>query len=445
LIVLDAAEEAGSPDAARYTLTLSFAGAGAGTVVIQPGNTICTAPTTCTATYDSGANASLTAKPTNGGATVSSVLSGWTGACATIGPRRVCSLGISGATATTARFDTLPANLVFATSSTFPGNLGSALAYQSQCNTLATAAGINNATNDAYIVWLAATNYNPVTLLGSTRGWVRADLLPWIDDMTATLSSGAVYYPVAYDENGQRVIGYTLAGMTGTGTALTGYNCNDWTNSTGLVSDGHTHAGSKGWFYNNVGFGSCGVAERVLCVMKGTNTPVTVTPVAGKKIYLTKSGWVPGGGLSAADTKCLADAPTSVTAAKAILVASTRALTDVLGATTVYVRPDGVKVGTGAEIVQALNSYYAPATIESAVTQDGDGNFVNTGVAQLLWTGVSSQGTADKDTCRDWTSAASTDTGTGGGVATGWSAAGRDGNFACNNSSAQIFLQCAEQ
>jgi hypothetical protein len=28
-----------------------------------------------------------------------------------------------------------------------------------------------------------------------------------------------------------------------------------------------------------------------------------------KKIYLSKSAWIPGGGLSAADVKCLADAP----------------------------------------------------------------------------------------------------------------------------------------
>ncbi len=226
-----------------------------------------------------------------------------------------------------------------------------------------------------------------------------------------------------------------------------GENCNDWTDSTLNTSHGNTHAGAKGWTNNNVGVSSCANASRVICVMNGANTPVTVTPVAGKKIYITKSGWVPGGGLTSADAKCLADAPTSVTATKAVLVASTRALTDVLVATTVYVRPDGVKVGTGAEIVQAMNNT-APATIESAVTQDGGGNYVNPAVAQLLWTGLTYQGSASTDTCLDWTSALLTNTGTGGGVATGWSAAGKDGSFACNNNfngAAIVFLQCAEQ
>jgi hypothetical protein len=140
-----------------------------------------------------------------------------------------------------------------------------------------------------------------------------------------------------------------------------------------------------------------------------------------KKIYLSKSAWIPGGGLSAADVKCLADAPASVTAAKAVLVASPRALTDVLDVTAVYVRPDGVKVGTGAEIVQAMIDGIPPVTIEGAVTQDGGGNYVDTSVAQLLWTGLPYLGSASTAaTCQDWTSALSTDTGTGGCVAAGW-------------------------
>jgi len=258
-----------SATGARYELTVSFAGAGDGTVVIQPGNTICTAPTSCTATFDSGTNVTLTAKPTNTGATLSSVMSGWTGDCATDAPHRLCSLTISAATATTARFDTLAANLVFVTSTTFLGNLGSATAYLSQCNTLATAAGINNSTNDAYVAWLAATNYAPESLLGSTRGWVRLDLLPWIDDMTTALTTGAVYYPVAYDENGQRVIADTLSGMGVADELYTGYNCHDWTDSTLETSHGSTHAGGTEWTSNGVGVSSCDYASRVLCVMKG--------------------------------------------------------------------------------------------------------------------------------------------------------------------------------
>src|SRR5262249_44162358 len=104
---------------AQYTVTVSFAGAAAGTVVVQPSNTTCTSPTPCTVTVNSGTAVALTAKPTNNGNTVSSVLTGWTGACAGNGPMRFCNLTVSANTTTTARFDTIPANFVFATSKTF--------------------------------------------------------------------------------------------------------------------------------------------------------------------------------------------------------------------------------------------------------------------------------------------------------------------------------------
>jgi hypothetical protein len=135
---------AGGVTGALATLTVSLVGKGAGTVLIQPGDTVCTAPTTCPASSALGTPVTLTAKPTNAGATVTSVLSGWDGACSSNGPYRLCTLTMNAATSAAAHFDALPANLVFVTSSVFTGNLGGAAAYQGQCNQLATAAGINN-------------------------------------------------------------------------------------------------------------------------------------------------------------------------------------------------------------------------------------------------------------------------------------------------------------
>jgi hypothetical protein len=428
-----------------YTLTVSFMGSGSGTVTITPGNTVCKSPATCTATFPSGTAVTLTAKPTNTGTTVTSVVGVWRsggGSTYCSGINRICALTINANVSATARFEPLTANLVFASSATFLGNLGSAAAYQTQCNKLATDAGINNSTNDAYIAWMAASNYDPRTLLSASRGWVRLDLLPWIDDMAVTLTSGAVYYPVAYDENGQRVIDYTLSGMSSTGALYTGYNCNDWSDVTLKAARSHTHVGARGWPYGR-NMALCNTASRILCVMKGMSTPVTVTPVSGKKIYLTKSAWVPGGGVADADAKCMTDAPASVTSAKAILVASTRALADVLGATTVYVRPDGIRVGSGGEIAQAMNAT-APISIESTVTQNGAGAYVDPNTAQDVWTGLSRAGSVDKDTCRDWVSNASTDSGTGGTVASGWVSSGKNGNFTCSGE-LFMYLQCAEQ
>jgi hypothetical protein len=360
---------------------------------------------------------------------------------------------MNGDTTTAARFDNLGsgggamANFVFVSSATFPGNLGSAAMYQAQCNKLATAAGINNAAGNAYIAWIAASNYAPLSLLGSSRSWLRADLLPWIDDMPTALSKGNVYYPVAYDENGQRVYDTTLAGMNQTGTYYAGNNCNDWTDGTLNAGHGHTHAGGRSWAYNNVGVSSCANSNRIICLSTGAGIALAVSPAAGKKIFLSKTGWVPGGGVSAADAKCMTDKPASVTTAKAILLASTRAFTDVLAPATTYVRPDGVAVGTGADIVSALNGK-VPATIEATPTQDGGGTYVDTSVAQLVWTGVTRTGSAGQDTCNDWTSSTSASNGTAGSVASGWEAAGSDASWACNNSfggTAIAFLQCAEQ
>ena len=90
-------------------------------------------------------------------------------------------------------------------------------------------------------------------MLGATRGWVRADLLPWIDSMATAIATGAVFYPVAYDENGHRVIDYTLSGMGDTDKLYAGANCNDWTDATLEASHGHPHAGGRGWPSNNAG------------------------------------------------------------------------------------------------------------------------------------------------------------------------------------------------
>ena len=299
--------------------------------------------------------------------------------------------------------------------------------YQAQCNTLATAAGINNAAGNAYIAWMAASNYAPVTLLGSSRGWVRADLLPWIDAMATALSTGNVYYPVAYDEDGRRVIGTTLAGMTQTGTYSSGYNCNDWTDATLNSSHGNTHAAGTGWAYDNVGISSCATADRVLCLSKGATAALTPTPAAGKKIFLTRTGWIPSGGVAGADAKCNADKPAAVISSKAILLASTRAFSDVLVAATTYVRPDGVKVGTGADIIQAMGTFQGPATLESPITQDGGGTYVNTGTAQVVWVGR-----RDSKQLRELDLFGGVDSGTVGAVAAGWQYTGNDGDFACN-------------
>ena len=427
-----------------YTLTVNFTGPSGGTVVIQPGNATCTSPNPCTTTVNAGTGVTITAKPSNPGTSVTQIFSGWTGACSAVGLNRVCAMTINAATTTTAVFNTLSNNFVFVSSTTQNGNYGSAAAAQAQCNTLATAAGINNSSGNAYVAWMQATGYNSITLVGTARAWVRADTQPWIDNMSTALSTGIVYYPAAYDENGARVIGNTWSGMVQNGTIYSGATCTDWSATSGLGATGHTHASGYAWPMNNEGVSQCTNQFRLLCVMANTSRTAAISPVAvpGKKIWLSNASWAPGGGLTggptAADSVCLASAPAGVTAAKAILQASTRTLASVLPATTVYVRPDGTKVGTGADIVTALTNFNTPATLEGGIIQSGNGTYIAGMYPTIMgaWTGVST-------TCSDWTSTASTVTGTIG-AETGWGPfSGNNANWACNMGN--LYLRCAEQ
>lgn len=435
VLAMDGDKQVAATFAQRFTLSVDKSGAGLGTVIVNPGSHDCTAA--CSLQFDEGTVVTITAKPSNG---TNSILSKWTGACASAGPQRVCQLAVTGDLATSARFELLPANLAFVSSESYPSNLGSAAAYQTKCNQLATAAGINSATNDAFVAWLASSTYNPSTLLNGSRGWVRADLLPWIDALSTALEGGTIMYPAAYDENGVRVLGSTWSGMLADGTVYATANCSDWTSTSSVSSRGHTHASGRGWPSNNAGVSTCNDVSRILCLQRGSSTTLTPPATSGKRVYLTNSAFVPGGGLTAADAKCIADAPAGVANAKALIVATNRQLADVLDASSIYHRPDGVLVGTGAEIASALVSYSGPDSIEGGIIQTGSGITIAGFYPTIggVWTGLA----YDKANCEDWTTSSASVSGSFGNE-TGWTRAGTNGYTACNDT--KMFLRCVEQ
>jgi len=84
-----------------WTLTVSTAGSGSGTVTIEPGGVVCAS--TCSATFDDGTMVTLTASPAAG-----DVFGGWSGACTGTGS---CSLTMNADLSVTATFTAPPRTL----------------------------------------------------------------------------------------------------------------------------------------------------------------------------------------------------------------------------------------------------------------------------------------------------------------------------------------------
>ena len=92
----------------------------------------------------------------------------------------------------TATFVPLTANLIFVTSATFAPNRGSAAAYDSVCNTAATAAGVNDAAGGAYTAVTSDATTTVRSRLGAAaNGWVRMDGAPFADTQAALFAAGA--------------------------------------------------------------------------------------------------------------------------------------------------------------------------------------------------------------------------------------------------------------
>jgi len=285
-------------------------------------------------------------------------------------------------------------NLVFVSSQTYATTLGSAAAYDAQCNVLATAAGINNGTDDAFIAWISDAFSNAVGRLGTARGFVRVDGVP-VADTVADLVAGKLFHPILIDENGDQL--FTATGpMTGTvpnGTA-SGINCGNWTNETASTTVGLLQAGPQTW--TSFGIGSCGNVFRVYCFQKTQNVAVTPSPASGKRIFMSTTPFVPGSGDP--DALCEAEKPAGTGTVAALLATTSAAASSVLDAMTTYVRPDGVAVGTGQAIIHVTEGSFTP--LVSGIWQLGDGTYFD-GVA---WTGSTAVGAVPTtDTCTDWT------------------------------------------
>jgi len=385
-----------------YTLTIEFIGDVPGQIFDSLHGFSCAE--TCTRTLPSGHQDSYEAQPQNGGGTY---FGGFGDDCTGLSE---CQLTMNEDKHVTVEFRTQTHNFVFLSSRGESTSHGGAAMFDVNCNELATAAGINNDTNDAYIAWVSDQDSLALDRLGTTaRGWVRLDEKP-VADTLEDLLAGKLFYTIRLDDAGVMHDNE----IVGTGTLADGSlapdNCNRWrSEATGYdFSYGRDSGGPTYWTESSTR--ACNIGMLFYCFGTSFAEPVTLTPEAGKLIYLSDP-YLPNPDTTP-DEACAASAPPGTGEVRAMLAYEGKAGADVLTNGTIYVRPDGQLVGRGAEIVQAA----APgvqATVDdylyTGIWQTGDGTYLNE-ADSAVWVGDINITRTGAAPCDDFTTSTSSAT-----------------------------------
>lgn len=374
----------------QYRITLSLTGGG--TVTSSPLGLAC--GSTCSGLFDPG-TITLQARPTNGS---NKFFSGWGGPCSTI--LHDCALDLKASISVTATFATIDKNLIFISSASVPTNRGNAIVYDGDCNVAASAAGINSADGKDFIAYVSdSVSLAKSRIPSAARGWMRMDGKPFADSLISLLVGNQVLNPLLFDETGAvRDRALLPTGTNADGTLSAERNCLDWTSpdSSNLVQIGAPEGGPVTWSSGanpsfcsgpNAGF-------NLICMGTTRNAVVAITPTAGKKIWVTSSPFTLDGSQTP-DAKCQADRPGGVTTAAALIATTTKSASANLNSGAVYVRPDGTRVGTGAQI--ALGG-----RLESGIWQSADGAYLSG--SQYVWSGSTTISTvgSTESTCGNW-------------------------------------------
>jgi hypothetical protein len=285
------------------------------------------------------------------------------------------------------------------------------------CMERAAAAGLSG----TFRAWLSDDDTDAIDRLGSARGWVRLDRLPFADEV-AELAAGQVFYPPRVDEFGRArdTAVQTATHPDGTGD---GQNCSNWSTSTGALSMGASFGTTGGWTQDVVS--SCGGPRAFYCLGTDHTTAVAPVGVSGRQAFVSAASFTPSAGLAAADAICANEASAAALSGtfKALLPPGTNASPifrfDTNGAT--WVRADGIALlATAAELATGL-----PLT---GLSTRADGTYyggeVRTGPETVNQAGGTSS-------CSGWTS-------TVGGTSTGLSYSTTQGWF-----SASTGVSCA--
>ena len=379
------------PDPAEVLLTVQVAGTGR--ITSEPAGIDST--TTTSHIFPLNTVVTIRARTTNGS---NSFFSGWSGDGT--GSFRDLTITLDAPKTITANFQSQGwprGNLIFVSSTVHGSDLGAA-GFDAVCNSLATAAGINNAAGNGFRAWVSTSTTPASAHIGSQGGCTRLDGSVVYTELKAgidPLLGSRIHSPINIDEQGA-VVASAEPVWTGTGAdgqTVAGTTCNDWS-GTGIGRVGTTHGGPALWT-SHLDVLCSGRIARLYCMGRQYDVEVLIpTPPPGAKYIYLSNSTVQG------DAVLDADCGGAGSGSKAVLASTTTAAASSnVNPTTLYVTPSGVVVGTGADVLSG--------NTRTGIWQHGDGTFG--GGSGLVYTGsplVSQTGTL-ASTCQDWTSAVS--------------------------------------
>ena len=374
----------------QSSVTVNFHGIGTQTASIasSPTGIACSGNCTATGMFNVGANVTLTVTQAAGAKIA------WSNGCT----GTTCAIPVT-ATAVTVNVASTNQNIVFLTSQKHVGNFGGLAGANAFCNSSAVAAGVPG-NFVAFLGTAAGQGTSPYAQLGSARGWIRIDGLPFTDTVSGLQTGRIMWYPAALDEFGNPGATEYFTGLVNP-LETTGSTCTDWTSSSNSVT-AIGGEGSEGGYFDSFWLMPCGAAS-IACFGTDFTTPVSVTPPSGRHVF-TSSGTIgASGGVAAADTFCQTAAqsaglanPGNFRAALATSTASIASRFNLSGAP--WVRVDGVLVASSAANFMAGTLMAPPYTDEHGKPNQ---NVTWLGAAQ----GMNVAATSTADTCGDWTSA----------------------------------------
>jgi hypothetical protein len=238
-----------------------------------------------------------------------------------------------------------------------------------------------------------------VTRLGSARGWVGTDGLPFVDTVPDLLA-GKIFYPLRHDESGNDVgpAAQVATATTPGGTDDVNVDCQ---NGAATVSLGYAGAAGADWTRSELG--ACGTAMHLYCFEVDRDQPVSVPAATGNpRAFVSTETFVSStAGRGSADAMCAAEAAENgVTGTfEAVLAVDGSTAIGRLGSPTKpWTRLDGVLVTTD------FTTFTAPLAV------DVKRAYLTGEPPPTVYTGAPSGGSNGNFDCASWTTIVSGET-----------------------------------